>query len=106
MALSTREVSQAVKDILNATTTEEQEELKLILNQMLVSALSPLQLQVYNVLQNSNWVISSDIAYQFDLQINHASNILAQLRELGLVQGQPVTGRYGLHYQWRIVQFP
>ena len=36
MALSTLEVSQAVKNILNATTTEEQDALKNILNQMLV----------------------------------------------------------------------
>jgi len=106
MAISTLEVSQAVKSILNATTTEEQETLKAILNQMLLSSLSPLQLQVYNALRNSNWVTSADIAGQFDININHASNVLAQLRELGLVQGQPITGRYGLHYEWHVVQFP
>jgi predicted transcriptional regulator len=105
MPLTNLEVSQAINRIL--ATIDPQTQTKLVegLNLMLVTCLSPTELRAYQLFSDGDWFITHDVADELSISIFHAGNILLKLFNLGLLERQPVTGKNGLHYEWKKVNF-
>lgn len=106
MSLTIPEIRKSIKEILETNDPEIVEFLRKRLSLLLVSCLSPNQKTILNYMEGRDWFTTEKVAKSLGWQPNYVSNQLKELTEAGLVERQPITGRYGLHYEWRRTPLP
>ena len=104
MSITIPEIRKSIKDILESNDPEVIELLRKRLVLLLVECLSPNQNRIYQFLEGRDWVTSNQVAESLEWTVFYASTQLKELADMGLIERQPVTGKYGLHYEWRRIQ--